>query len=143
YLYSIGLLYIKYNLMEGIKMVDTHIVDGGFGGAFEVKKGDVVTIKDLEGEQVVDFMAFLAPDYKEFLSVSRTRFHLRRLYLLEGDTFISNLHTPIAEVVADTVKLHNLNAPMCSPEFYGRLGGDATQRSCMGIFTEALKPHGI
>lgn len=126
-----------------MKRKSTNIIQGAHGQAFKVKKGQEVKITDLEGEQVIDFAAFIAPDYKEYFSVCHTRFNLRRLYLLKGDQFLSNFQTPMAELIKDTVGIHNMTAPSCDSMFYENLGGDPNHRSCHQNFTDAFAEYGI
>ena len=59
----------------------THVVPGGHGHAFEVKKGSSFRIIDLHGRQIVDMMAWVLPypDSLEHLSMSYTR------YVLNGE----------------------------------------------------------
>lgn len=124
-------------------MNEKHIISGAHGKAFKVSAGTEVTITDLEGEQVVDFMAFVSSNIKESLSVCNTRFNLRRLYLLEEDILLTNLQKPIAKIIQDTVGLHNMTAPSCDPHFYKNLGGSSEHRSCFQNFTDVLEEYGI
>lgn len=124
-------------------MYEKHNVSGAHGKAFKVSAGTEVTITDLEGEQVIDFMAFVSPNIKESLSVCNTRFNLRRLYLLEGDVLLSNLQKPIAKIIQDTVGIHNMTAPSCDSHFYKNLGKGPEHRSCFQNFTEVFEEYGI
>lgn len=126
-----------------MKKGKTEIVPGAHGKAFKVSVGQEVIIKDLEGEQVVDFIAFVSPEYKEYLSVCHSSFNLRRLYLLEGDVLLSNFQNPVVEILEDTVGKHNMTAPCCDPVFYKNFGGDPKQRSCFQNFSEELKDYGV
>ena len=56
----------------------THVVPGGHGYAFEVKKGSSFRIIDLHGQQIVDMMAWVLPypSSLEHLSMSYTRYVL-------------------------------------------------------------------
>lgn len=129
------------NKVEGISQEFT--VRGASGGVFSVSAGQLVTITDLEGEQIVDFLAFVSPNHQEHLSVTHTRFNLRRLFLREGDVLLTNLQNPIIEIVKDTVGYHDMTAPSCDPTFYKNFGGDPNHRSCRQNFAEVLAPYGI
>ena len=50
------------------KRVRKIIVPGGQARAFEMKKGQLLTIVDIKGYQVADFIAFNSNDYSEKLS---------------------------------------------------------------------------
>lgn len=120
-----------------------YVVPGGYGHAFLVKKGQVVTITDLEGQQVVDFIAFTAQDYDEYLSVTQTRTtDDEKLFVNEGDNLITNLRRPIARITEDTVGVHDLLIAACDPAYYQEIG-QPDHRSCHQNFMEVLGPYGI
>lgn len=119
------------------------IVPGGEGKAFTVQKGQKVKITDLEGQQVIDFIAFSASDYTEFLSVTQTRTSLKQqLYLGKGDILLTNLRNPIAKIVEDTVEVHDLLVAACDPYYYKEVGMP-DHPSCHQNFVDVLKPYGI
>src|SRR5579864_7882505 len=103
-------------------MLHEQTVAGGYGHAFAVAAGQSVTITDLEGQQVIDFVALLAADYREYLSVAQTRSLLQRVSVQTGDTLLTNLGHPIADIVADTVGVHDLTYACCSPALYSVVG---------------------
>lgn len=122
------------------------VVPGGHGKAFHVKKDQVVTITDLEGQQVIDFIAFNSEDYKEYLSVTHTRTgsdgYNGRLFIREGDILLTNMRNPIAKIVEDTVGVHDLLIAACNPAYYKELGYP-DHRSCHQNFADVLAPYGI
>lgn len=131
------------NTVENNAVTQHFIVPGGYGHAFHVKKGQMVTITDLEGQQVIDLIGFSASDYTEYLSVTRTRTSRKRqLYLGKGDMLITNLRNPFAKIVEDTVEIHDLLIAACEPAYYAELGYP-DHRSCHQNFTDVLAPYGI
>lgn len=121
------------------------IVPGGEGKAFHVKEGESVTITDLEGKQVIDFIAFNESDKREYLSVSQTRTGTGpqgNLYVQEGTKFLTNLRNLIAEIIKDTVKVHDLMIAACDPAYY-RDVGYLNHKSCHQNFVDVLAPYGI
>ena len=117
-------------------------VAGGYAHAFAVSAGERVTITDLEGQQVIDFIALSAADSREYLSVAQTRSILQRVSVHTGDTLLTNLGTPLAQIEADTVGVHDLTYASCSPALYRAVGAPG-HRSCQENFTEVLAPYGI
>lgn len=123
--------------------IEKFVVPGSYGRAFSVKAGQYVTVTDLYGEQVVDFMAFCEPDYKEYLSMSRCRLGLRRIHFTTGDTLVTNFNNPMIEIKEDTFGIHDSTYAACDSAEYVRYGERADHRSCQQNFVENLGPHGI
>ncbi len=65
------------------------LVKAYFGAAIEAKTGELVTVTDLEGKQIGDFVAFNLDDRTEWLDMARTRSTLYRLHLKLGDRLYS------------------------------------------------------
>ena len=138
---------VLYRMVIIVSKIQNHekefIVPGGEGKAFPVQKGQKVTITDLEGQQVIDFIAFSLNDYTEFLSVTQTRTSLKQqLYLGENDVLLTNLRNPLAKIVEDTVEVHDLIVAACDPYYYEEVGMP-NHRSCHQNFVDVLKPYGI
>lgn len=126
-----------------MKILEEFVVLGGYGRAFTVKANQYVTVTDLEGEQVVDFMAFCQPDAKEFLSMSRCRLGMRRNNFTVGDTLVTNFNNPMLAVVEDTFGIHDSTYAACDTAEHLRYGGTIDERTCQQNFKENLAPYGI
>jgi uncharacterized protein YcgI (DUF1989 family) len=96
-------------------------IPAGHARAFEVKKSQFLTITDLEGQQVGDFIAFNKDNHEEKLSPVHTR----------------------TSLIKDTVGSHDLLLAMCDERRYLVDYGVENHRSCLANFEEALKPYGI
>lgn len=119
------------------------IIPGGYGHAFSVEKDQLVTITDIKGKQVIDFIAFTSIDYGEYLSVTQTRTTDNEcLFLQKGDKLLTNLRNPIAQIVEDTVEVHDVLIAACDPAYYASIG-DPNHRSCHQNFVDVLEPYGI
>jgi hypothetical protein len=125
------------------KVINEIRVPGGYAKAFEMKKLQLLTIIDVEGQQVGDFIAFNRSDPNEKLSPAHTRSSRLTVRISLGDILFSNYRNPMFEVVADTVGCHDLLMPMCDERRYLVDYGVKDHRSCMANFEEALKPYRI
>ena len=88
------------------------------GRAIDVKAGQLISVIDIEGGQVVDFFAERTGDGNEFLSPGVTMDCNESLRLAVGDTIYTNLYHPMFTVIADDVGEHDLIHPCCRPEMY-------------------------
>ena len=119
------------------------VVPAAHGGAIEVQAGEYLSIVDLEGSQVADFVALHRGDPRRFLSPHQTRSTLRRWSLKVGDRLVDNNREPVFEIVRDDVGVHDLFFCACSPALYLQRFGLTDHRSCRVNLLEALAPHGI
>jgi uncharacterized protein YcgI (DUF1989 family) len=113
------------------------------GQCFEAKAGDYVTLIDLEGQQVGDFVAFNAADRTERLSTCYTRSMLGRIYVREGDRLYTNLRRPILEIAEDKVGRHDILIAACDRARYELGFGIANHKNCLDNLSAALAAYGI
>jgi len=125
------------------KLIREILVPGRYAKAFEVKKGQLLQIIDVEGQQVADFFAFNTDNHTEKLSPPHTRTSLLSLSVKVGDIFRSSLRSPMFEVVEDTAKSIDLLIAACDERRYLVDYGVENHRSCVANFEEVLKPYGI
>ena len=108
------------------------------GIAFDVRKGQTVTVIDVEGGQVADFFAVTA-DGKEFLSAGVTIDCNESLSLAVGDYIYSNLYNPMFRVLYDDVGRHDLIHPCCRKEMYDFFYGNGDGHpNCLDNINSAL-----
>ena len=88
------------------------------GRRIDVKQGQMITVIDIEGGQVVDFFAEVTGNEREFLSTGVTIDCNESLRLNIGDTIYTNLYHPMLKVIADDVREHDLLHPCCRNEMY-------------------------
>ena len=119
------------------------LVPGGYARAFEVEKDDLITVIDLEGGQIADFIAFNRNRLTERFSPSHTRLALHSTRLKVGDVMRSNLRRPMIEVIEDTVGTHDFLIPACDEQRYWVDYGVREHRSCLANFEDALVPWEI
>jgi len=111
--------------------------------AFDAKAGEYITIVDVEGQQVGDFVALNASDHKEQLSPAYTRSMLNRIYLRGHDQLFSNLRRPLLTIVHDDVGRHDILRPACDAARYELVFGITGHRNCLDNLTGALAAYGI
>jgi len=88
------------------------------GTAFEMEKGQLFRVIDLEDEQVADFVAFGREDRNERLSSGRSLDYANKIYLTAGDIIYSNRSRPMFTIVADDVGRHDFLLAPCSRETF-------------------------
>lgn len=114
------------------------------GTAFVLNKGQVLTIVDLQGEQVSDLVAFNATDTGEVISSGRSLDYASKLYLTTGDLIYSNRSNVMLRIVADQVGKHDFLLTPCSRDTFRIIYGDEhPHRGCFGNLQAALAPYGI
>lgn len=119
------------------------VIPGSHGGAIEVKAGEFLSVIDLEGAQVADFVAILRRDPHQRVSPHQTRSTIRRWKLEIGDPFVTQDRESVFEIVRDDVGVHDLFFSACSPALYAQRFNEPDHRSCRINLLEALRPYGV
>ena len=126
------------------KVIATVEIPARHGGAAEVKRGQILRVIDVEGEQVGDLVCFNRHDLGECYSPQNTVLFNRTIYPGIGAVLVSNRGRPMMRVVADTVGVHDLICGSCSEEYYrNRLDHREPHRSCRSNLAEAMAPWGV
>jgi uncharacterized protein YcgI (DUF1989 family) len=123
--------------------VQTLTVKAGHGRTFEVKAGQQLTIKDVEGQQAADFVAVVASNHTEKLSPTHTRRQLRTLFFNVGDALYSSLGRPLLRVVEDTVGVHDANVPACDDTRFTVDFNVIGHRNCLDNMHAGLALYGL
>lgn len=119
------------------------ICKAAHGIAFQVSKGERFRIVDVEGEQIVDFAAWVQDtNLVEKLSMAYTRYHLSGATPAVGECLWSNKDEPLLRITKDTVRVHDMTFMSCFPELYEKMGLK-NHRSCAGNIAEVMKPYGM
>jgi len=93
-------------------------VPGGHAREFEMQQEQFLSIIDLEGKQVADFIAFNKSNHDEKLSPTHTRTSLLSLKFAVGDELRTNFRNPMFEVIEDTVGVHDSLMAACDERRY-------------------------
>jgi uncharacterized protein len=114
------------------------------GTAFEMQKGQLLRVIDIEGEQVADLAAFSQEDKTEWLSSGRTIDYANKIYLTTNDILYSNRSRPMFTIVADDVGRHDFLLTPCSSETFQILyKAKRDHPSCFANLSKHLAPFGI
>ncbi|OCT13679.1 hypothetical protein A8709_19020 [Paenibacillus pectinilyticus] len=108
------------------------------GLSLQLKKGQVIRVTDVEGEQIADFVAYRADDISERLDPSVTMDALHAMKVKPGDIIYSNKYTPMLTIIRDTVGQHDFINSACRPEMYEVLYNKRDHTSCYTNLNEAL-----
>ena len=118
-------------------------IPAGHGRTFLVRKGQLITIIDSEGQQAADFVAVNAANHDEKLSPVHTRQHLRSLFFRPGDSLWSSENRPLLRIVSDTIGIHDANVPACDRTRFSVDFGVEGHRNSVDNLLEGMKAHGI
>ncbi|KRE83746.1 hypothetical protein ASG89_11515 [Paenibacillus sp. Soil766] len=108
------------------------------GLALLLKRGQVIRVTDVEGEQVADFVAYREDDISERLDPSVTMDALHAMKVKPGDIIYSNKYTPMLTIMRDTVGQHDFINSACRPEMYELLYNKRDHTSCYMNLNNAL-----
>lgn len=122
----------------------TEIIPPRSGAAFQIKRGQVLTVIDPEGEQVSDLVAYNAQDIEEHISSGRSIDYASRIFLTTGDVLWSNRSRPMLTILRDDVGRHDFLLSPCSREMFTIIYGDEQPlQGCQGNLEMALATYGV
>ena len=109
-----------------------------------VRKGQLLRIVDLEGNQAVDFLAYNLHDDAERYSASDTIAAQRNIFLVAGSVLLSNEGNPMLTIVGGNVGRHDTIGGACSCESNTLRYGHHTkhQHACVENFLHAHARRG-
>jgi uncharacterized protein YcgI (DUF1989 family) len=114
------------------------------GRAALVAAGQIVTVINTHGEQVVDAWAFNQRDLGEFMSNEHTRAHTLHISPLPGDTLRTNRRRPILTLTEDTSGgVHDTLIAACDEHRYAFLGVHGHHDNCQDNLFDAMAQLGM
>lgn len=126
------------------KVVSDFVIPARTGKAFEVRKGQIMRVTEIEGKQVADVDAWNLHEPRERMDVISSMFiglNFRKI-----DRVYSNRYNLMFNVIADEVGV-NAFGSHCSPLIYQELykghSGLKGHANCFENLTEAIKPFGL
>lgn len=124
--------------------MSVQIIPPRSGAAFELTRGQTLTVIDPEGEQVSDLVAFAREDLDEAISSGRSLDYASRIFLTTGDPLYSNRSNVMLQIVEDTVGRHDFLLTPCSADTFRIIyGHEHPHRGCHGNLVAALAPWKI
>jgi uncharacterized protein YcgI (DUF1989 family) len=125
-------------------MQQLNIIPPRSGVSFVLKKGQRLTVIDIEGEQVSDFICYNLEDTAEYLSSGRTIDYAETIFLTKGHLFYSNRSNVMFEMIEDTVGRHDFLLTPCSADTFRIIYGHSSPHfGCLGNLARALKEYEI
>jgi uncharacterized protein YcgI (DUF1989 family) len=120
------------------------ILEPQTGTAFELQRGQVLRVIDVEGEQVADLVAFARDQKTEWLSSGRSIDYANKIYLTAGDILYSNRSRPMFTITGDDVGRHDFLLTPCSRETFQIIYKNTAEHpSCFANLSEHLARFGI
>jgi uncharacterized protein len=114
------------------------------GQAAIVAAGQVVTVINTHGEQVVDTWAFNRADLGEFMSNEHTRAHSLHLIPRPGDVLRTNRRRPIMTLLEDTSGgIHDTLIAACDKHRYAFLGFEGYHDNCTDNLFAGMQALGL
>lgn len=108
------------------------------GGWLKLRRGDLIKITDVDGEQVADMFAVSAKNMAEYLSVGVTRAGSYRMFPQVGGKFLSNHYQPMLTIELDNSSgVHDMLYAACSSEMYAAMGVRGYHPNCCDNFRKA------
>ncbi|MBL8673079.1 MAG: DUF1989 domain-containing protein [Alphaproteobacteria bacterium] len=129
--------------LAGATIVSDEIVPARSPWGRVVRKGEILRLVDLEGQQAVDFLCYDAADPRDRYSSMNTIKVQGGIYVETGTVLYSDTGKPLLTVIADTVGRHDTLYGCCSrPNNVLRYGkpGDG---SCYDNFLAVLGKFGL
>jgi uncharacterized protein len=125
-------------------LVEEIIVQPGTYGTSTVKKGQILRIIDVEGEQVADFCSWNLHDPSEYCNVIYTMCAKQGWKdFVPGDVIYTKNMNPLWTIVADTCGVHYWGGDFCSGPLNDFLGTTNKGYGCRERLEEALAEHGL
>ena len=119
------------------------IVPAGAPWSGIVRRGQVLRITDLEGQQAVDFLCYNAADPQERYHAPNTLKAAGSIFLTAGHRLYSDIARPIFTIVEDQFGGHDTIGGCCSAPSNEMLYGVKNCPGCRENFLTALAKHGL
>lgn len=108
-----------------------------------MRKGDVLRLVDLEGQQAIDFLCYNADSPAERYNAANTMKLNKSIYIGKGSVLWSVRAREMMTVVEDTCGSHDTLAGCCSIEIDEVRFGVTNTRGCQSNFKAELAKYGM
>ena len=102
--------------LEIAAAAQSYVVEAGDPFVLEIRKGQVVRIVDLKGNQAVDTLFYNAHNYADRYSAQDTIREQGNIYLTTGTKLISTNGNILLSIIADTCGRHDTLGGACAAE---------------------------
>jgi len=120
------------------------IIEPQSGVAFEINKGDILTVIDPLGQQVSDMVLFNREDIKERISSGKSLDFEETILLTKGNFLWSNRSRKMMEIMEDTNGRNDFLLAPCSPETFRIMYDNPEEHpSCLNNLHHSLLSYGI
>jgi urea carboxylase-associated protein 1 len=119
------------------------IVRAGEPWSARIKKGDVLRLVDLEGQQAIDFLCYNASDPAERYNAANTIKLNQNIYLGKGCVLWSVRARKMMTIIEDSCGAHDTLYGCCSIEIDEVRFGKRNTQSCQLNFEAELAKHGL
>jgi uncharacterized protein len=117
------------------------VVTDGSAAIVPVKRGQLLTITDIEGGRSAQLFAFTDSDLREFLSPHHTRVFSNSYILTLGMRLVTNRRRPMMVLGKDNVRSHDLLLPAATEDSLKQAG--LKGRGCLEVITQAIHAAGL
>jgi urea carboxylase-associated protein 1 len=124
-------------------IVQSTVVQPGGDWSGIVKRGQVLRLVDLEGQQAVDFLCYNAVDPSERYNAADTMKISASLFIEKGTRLYSDMGNVMFRVIDDTCGHHDTIGGCCSRESNRVRYGVQEGPYCRNNFLRALSRHGL
>jgi uncharacterized protein YcgI (DUF1989 family) len=129
---------VSMTSLGGEPLNETIVPAGGYAPAFVLRRGQLLSVEDIEGQQAADVTIAAAENPRDWLSCLYTTLLNRTIHVSTGHVLYSKLARPLASVVADTVGVHWFGGGFCSAETNEFRYGLRDTSSCRGNLAASL-----
>ena len=122
-----------------------NVIDSCSGKGFILHKGDLLIVKDPEGQQVADLFCFAKDNKNEMLSSGKTIDLNQTIHLSLHNILYSNLSNAMLTVIRDDVRRHDFLFAPCNKDTFNMLYSDLEENKtgCHEHLIEALMSYNI
>jgi urea carboxylase-associated protein 1 len=125
------------------RIVQTTVVQPGGDWSSVVKRGQILRLVDLWGQQAVDFLCYNAADPSERYNAADTMKINGSLFIEKGTRLYSDMGSVLFRVIDDTCGRHDTIGGCCSRESNRVRYGVQEGPNCRDNFLRALARHGL
>jgi len=112
--------------------------------AREMKRGEMLRITDIEGQQAIDFICYRLDKLAEKFWAAHSAKLNGTIYLTTGHVLYSDQANPMMTITEDTVGVNDVICGSCSRALdVVRYGEEKAVPGCMDNFEAAIEPWGL